>query len=81
MAKVEGQGIKSRGSYVAKEAMAKGLYWLHELEQTQEPPEPGVKVRLSPQVVALVAKQKQSGETLAAAVERLLKKACDSTVL
>ncbi len=80
MAKVEGQGIKSRGSYVAKEAMAKGLYWLHELEQAQEPRAPGVKVRLSPEVVALVAKQKQSGETLAAAVDRLLKKACDSTV-
>lgn len=68
MAKVEGQGIKSRGSYVAKEAMAKGLYWLHELEQAQEPSVPGVKVRLSPEVVALVAKQKKTGETLAAAV-------------
>jgi hypothetical protein len=60
--------------------MAKGLYWLHELEQAQEPRAPGVKVRLSPEVVALVAKQKKTGETLAAAVDRLLKKACDSTV-
>ena len=55
MAKVEGQGIKSRGSYVAKEAMARGLYGVHELEQAQEPRAPGVKVRLSPEVVALVA--------------------------
>ena len=44
-----------------------------ELEQAQNAPAPGVKVRLSPEVVTLVAKKKQSGETLAAAVERLLK--------
>jgi hypothetical protein len=73
MAKIKGQGIKSHGSYLAKEAMANGLYWLHELEQAQNAPAPGVKVRLSPEVVTLVAKKKQSGETLAAAVERLLK--------
>jgi hypothetical protein len=73
MARVEGEGLKSRGSYVAKEAMAAGLYWMYESEAVQQEPKPGVKVRLSHDVVKLVAKRKQTGETLAAAVERLLK--------
>jgi hypothetical protein len=58
--------------------MARGLFWLHEVEGEQQEPKPGVKVRLSPDVVKLVAKRKKTGETLAAAVERLLMQVCDS---
>lgn len=75
MAKVEGEGLKSRASYVAKEAMATGLYWLHEVEVERQEPKPGVKVHLSPDVVKLVAKRKKAGETLAVAVERLIRAA------
>lgn len=73
MARIEGKGLKKRGSYLANEAMAAHLYWVYEVEGAQQEPKPGVKVRLSPEVVKLVAKRKKTGETLAAAVERLIR--------
>jgi hypothetical protein len=63
------------GRYRAREAMAKGLYWVYPEngpERVLEPPEPGVKVKLSKQLANRVGARKIGGESLDEAVCRLL---------
>jgi hypothetical protein len=79
VARVEGEGLKSRGHYVAREAMARGLFWLHEVEGEQQEPVPGIKIRLNPDIIRLVAKRKLPRESLASAVERLLLQVCEKS--
>ena len=73
-AKVRGPGLAPGGTYVAKEAMARGLYFLHQVEQPhqEQAPAPGVKVRLTPELVRRIGARKRPGETLDQAVCRLL---------
>lgn len=74
---VRGEGLAEGGRYVAKPAMARGLYWLHEVEVPKSQaedvqPAKVLKVVLSAALVAKVARRKRRGETLRQVVERLL---------
>lgn len=63
------------GRYRAREAMAKGLYWVYPEngpERVLEPAEPGVKVKLTRQLANRVGARKIAGESLDEAVCRLL---------
>ena len=75
MAKVSGQGIDKNGTYSAREAGAKGLYWMSKHEGAERPPEAprrGLKVWISPETATVVAKQKKQGESLESALNRLV---------
>jgi len=63
------------GRYRAREAMARGLYWVYPEngpERVLEPPGPGVKVKISKHLANRVGARKLAGESLDEAVCRLL---------
>lgn len=73
-ARVRGPGLVEGGSYQARPAMAKGLYFLSQVDAGQPVTEPqkGVKVRISEDLSRRVGSRKLPGETLDSAVCRLL---------
>ena len=71
MARISGPGIDPAAVYEATELVGRGLYRLHK----QPPPEPvldgSMTIKISREAVRKIGRHKLSGESLAAAVERL----------
>lgn len=73
MARIKGAGIKPEGRYVARPAMAQGLYWVSEEPQAlEEDAAQTIRVALPVDLVRRLVRWRQPGETLAGQVRRLL---------
>jgi len=64
----------NEGRYVAREAMAKNLYWVYPVESPtlDRSDANGVKVKLPVELVRKIGAMKREGESLNSAVVRLL---------
>jgi hypothetical protein len=73
MAKVVGKNIFDRGIYQATELAGKNFVSLRLIDQLPDPDPEVIKVEISKKLARRVGAAKNPGETLSAAIERLIR--------